>query len=365
MISVEDVVLKLISQKNVLLTGPPASGKSTLMNEVAEYFSVQGGTSNYPTHNPNDSRVPIPREPSGGNSHMGNKQCKVFRTTFHQNYKNRDFISGIIPSFNEPNQYDVIPGILYEANEYAKQKNCVALLIIDEINRGPAIEIFGGSLVAIEPDKRLSEEGMILPTTQFFSIISPKLYTKGMLVEYALSPNLYILAAMNQADTSIAALDVAFLRRWSTIRVEPDYDLLYKTFEINRDGNLFEVPQSPKDVYRVAFMALEKLNEHITVGIGAEYQIGHGVFFRMSKNPPDIQEALYAVLDVWSTIFTQLEELFFKHTSDLSFILNTSSSTSPFHLETMEFNGRQVDVLKSDGVSFMNVYDVFRSILSR
>ena len=366
MITAGYVASKLISQKNVLLTGPPASGKSTLMNEVAEYFAAQGEMDNHPTHNPADQRVPIRRGVTGGgNPHLGNRRCKVFRTTFHQNYKNRDFISGIIPSFSGQSQYDVVPGILYEANEYAKQENCAALLIIDEINRGPAVEIFGGSLVAIEPDKRLSENGEVLPTTQFFSIISPMEKTKGKMVEYALSPNLYILAAMNQADTSIAALDVAFLRRWFSIRVEPDYELLYKTFELSPLGDIPEVPQSPADVYRTAFMALERLNDLISVGIGSEYQIGHGVFFRMPKNPKSINDALSAVLDVWNTIFTQLEELFFKQASDLSFILNSTSNISPFHLETKEFNSRQVDILESNGVFPENIYDVFRSILGR
>lgn len=365
MITAQEVASQLIAHKNVLLMGPPASGKSTLMNKVAEYFTAKGEPDYVPKHFPDDP-VPIRNGSAGnGNPFLKNKKCRVFRTTFHQNYKNRDFISGIIPSFNGTNLYDVVPGILYEANEYAKQSNCIALLIIDEINRGPAVEIFGGSLVAIEPDKRLSENGEVLPTTQFFSIISPVAETKGKMIEYALSPNLYILAAMNQADTSIASLDVAFLRRWFSVRVEPDYDLLYRTFGIDRDGNLPDVPQDPKDVYRAAFMALEKLNELVTAGIGAEYQIGHGVLYGMPRNPRDIAEASVAVFDVWNTMFSQLEELFFKQTSDLAFVLNSSSDSSPFHLETKDFNGRQVFVLESDQVSPENIYDVFRSILGR
>ena len=43
--------------------------------------------------------------------------------------------------------------------------------IIDEINRGPAIEAFGGSIVAIEPDKRLDDNNQETVNTQKFEIL--------------------------------------------------------------------------------------------------------------------------------------------------------------------------------------------------
>lgn len=54
--------------------------------------------------------------------------------------------------------------------------------------------------------------------TQFFEIINP---VDGQMIEYAFSPNLYILAAMNQADASVAPLDVAFMRRWQSYKLTP------------------------------------------------------------------------------------------------------------------------------------------------
>ena len=50
----------------------------------------------------------------------------------------------------------VTEGVLYRASEYAKQPEHAALVIVDEINRGPAAEVFGGSIVAMEGDRGLA-----------------------------------------------------------------------------------------------------------------------------------------------------------------------------------------------------------------
>lgn len=87
-----------------------------------------------------------------------------------------------------------------------KNQSSAALLIIDEVNRGPAVEVFGGSIVAIEPDKRLAPDNTETINTQKFEIMN----MEGNMEEYAFPSNLYILSAMNSADASIAPLDVAF-----------------------------------------------------------------------------------------------------------------------------------------------------------
>ena len=109
---------------------------------------------------------------------------KVFRTTLHQNSKYRDFLTGIVPELGAGGGYRINEGILYRANEFAKQDNSAALLIIDELNRGPAIEVFGGSIVAIESDKRLNDDNTATPATQYFEISNP---ADGQMVEYAFS----------------------------------------------------------------------------------------------------------------------------------------------------------------------------------
>ena len=40
------------------------------------------------------------------------------------------------------------------AAEYALQPDSAALVVIDEINRGPAVQVFGSAIVGIERSKR-------------------------------------------------------------------------------------------------------------------------------------------------------------------------------------------------------------------
>lgn len=117
-------ILELLSsKKNVLLMGAPGTGKSRVMNEVAETF-INGGTRlAQPSHVPG-AGIPIPAvaAPTGLDLAMLKKaNRKVFRTTLHQNSKYRDFLTGIVPELGAGGGYRINEGILYRANEFAKQ----------------------------------------------------------------------------------------------------------------------------------------------------------------------------------------------------------------------------------------------------
>ena len=354
----------LSSKHNVLIMGAPGTGKSRLMNEVVEAFLAGSGVSAIPTHVAG-AKVPIPALPDGIGADiplLKRKNRKVFRTTLHQNSKYRDFLTGIVPSFEGEDGYTINEGILYRANEFAKQDDSAALLIIDEINRGPAIEVFGGSIVAIEADKRLSDTGEAQTTTQFFELLSPK--TKKM-EEYAFSPNLYILTAMNQADVSVAPLDVAFLRRWHSFKLQPNYDVLYDRFRVNKNSDLTVTPTNSGEVYNTAIKALEKINEMISIGRGEEYQLGQGVF--LSTNPKDdsLDSSLKFVNEAWSMIYAHIEELFFGDPVATGFIVNADSDKSPYVLQEVYFAEERKIILKNTGIDKNNIYQVYYAIASR
>ncbi len=359
---IKEVISKLKNKKIVLLTGPPACGKSTILNQLASLFGDSGSKREGLVHDTTSIKAPIPKTINDGDFTVFASNRKVFRTTFHQNYKNRDFISGIVPSFDVPGKFDITRGVLYEANEYAKGPDQAALLIIDEINRGPAVEIFGGSLVSIEPDKRLSDKNEVLDSSQPFNILCPEGKQRGQFVDYYLSSNLYIIAAMNQADTSITSLDVAFLRRWYEIKIEPDYNIVYEYYKISPHDS-FKKLDTTDLIYSLAIESLKKINGDISCSLGSEYQLGPGIFYSMKKNPETIDEAKQEILDIWQIIYTHLEELYFKQISDLGFIIRADSDKSPYKISRRSFADRMVDCILQPSLTVDNILNVYSAIM--
>lgn len=342
-------VLSLLRERhNVLLSGPPAVGKSLLLNEVAAAFAGIGPsqTSNKPIFDPK-AAVPIPDKaatdippelqsvlPSPDRSDR-----KVFRTVFHQSSKHRDFITGIAPDLavGKTGSFKVVQGTLYRASEHAKNAKGASLLIIDEINRGPAVQMFGGAIVAMEGEKRLLSDGKPGLNTQFFELLSPG----GEIVEYAFPEQLYILGAMNQADVSVEPLDVAFLRRWSHYGLEPSGTILREYLGLPKA----EVPIATNaanagEVYEAAVQAWTKVNARISLGRGREFRIGHGVLMvAVGKPPSTLEGALHHVTTCWTSIRAHIDEVFFGDLRGVAATLNALSAIPghPYKLEEVFF----------------------------
>ncbi len=339
--------LKLLARsRNVLVSGAPGTGKSKLLAEVALAFETAFGLApagGPPQLNPIGG-IPIP--PAAGAVKdipaPTKMDRKVFRTVFHQNSKYRDFLSGITPAVNktagEPD-FTIVKGTLYRASEHAKGDNGAALLIIDEINRGPAVQVFGGAIVAIEPDKRLASDGSKRADTQFFEMLDP---ATGNVIEYALPHDLYILAAMNQADASVEPLDVAFLRRWEPMRLDPSEAVLRAFYGLEAKGTnaLPDVPASVDDALEASVSAWVAVNEQIALGRGPEFQIGHGVL--MSDVKPQtlgLDEALGSLCVGWAKVRAHVEEVFFGDTRGVAAALNAldGPAFNPFKLTETTF----------------------------
>jgi 5-methylcytosine-specific restriction protein B len=340
--------LKLLARsRNVLVSGPPGTGKSKLLAEVALAFETAFGiapSGGAPKLNPVGG-IPIPPAEGGADKDIPaptKTSRKVFRTVFHQNSKYRDFLSGITPAVNKvagAPDFAIVKGTLYRASEYAKAPNGAALLIIDEINRGPAVQVFGGAIVAIEPDKRLAADGSKRAETQFFELLDP---ATGNVIEYALPHDLYILAAMNQADASVEPLDVAFLRRWEPLRLEPDEKALRNFYGLGAKGanDLPDAPASTADALEASVRAWVAVNEQIALGRGPEFQIGHGVL--MSDLKPltlPLEEALGVLCVGWAKVRAHVEEVFFGDTRGIAAVLNAldGPTFNPFKLTETTF----------------------------
>jgi len=340
--------LKLLARsRNVLVSGPPGTGKSALLAEVALAFEMAFGLApagGPPQLNPLGG-IPIPPAAGGDVKDVPaptKLDRKVFRTVFHQNSKYRDFVSGITPAVNKlegSRDFTIVKGTLYRASEHAKRASGAALLIIDEINRGPAVQVFGGAIVAIESDKRLAPDGGKRAETQFFEILDP---TSGDVIEYALPHDLYILAAMNQADASVEPLDVAFLRRWEPLRLEPDEAALRAFYGLDANGvkPLPDAPANVNDALEASVRGWVAINEQIALGRGPEFQIGHGILMSdVSPQTLALPEALSTLCVGWAKVRAHVEEVFFGDTRGIAAALNAldGPALNPFKLTETTF----------------------------
>lgn len=337
-------ILRLLDEdKNVLLSGAPGTGKTTILNKVAEMFVGEATTVMDPA-----GTAAFPKRASGCEKLPGGsaKNRKVFRTTFHQGTRYRDFVRGIIPTpSGDGVSFRVSRGILFEASEYAKQNDHAALLIIDEINRGPAVAIFGDMISAFESDKRLSPEGKVVPG----KTVTVQIYDdEANLVDYQLPDRLFILGAMNQADSSVEPMDTAFLRRWRRVSVSPSPAALCDFFGIEDDDSVIpEEDFSVDDIYKAAFRAWRAVNEKIALGRGEAYQLGQGVFMKVSKDslPDTVSGALDYVFSCWATIEAHIEEVFYGDKEAIAACLNAGPDKF-FLLRNDTFAGRRVQSIK-------------------
>ncbi|MBY6389152.1 MULTISPECIES: AAA family ATPase [Actinomycetes] len=336
---VREVLKALAKRKNVIIAGPPGTGKSRVLNRVRELFEWKNGsTGSAPT-----AAIPLPSAPSGIPAWFPSPDQdfsrKVFQTVFDQNTKYRDFMRGLVPEVGKAGVFTVTQGTLFRAAMHATSDGNAALVIIDEINRGPAVAAFGSALVGLEPDKRLASDGTRTSTTQEFELLGDN----GEHVKFALPNDLYILAAMNEADTSVEPLDVAFLRRFAPYRLEPQVSVLRKHLRLPEHPALLPtIAKTEQDVYEALAQTWVKINHQILMGRGQAYQLGHGALMHSTAPATGIGAAQEYVAEMWATLRGHIDEVFFGNTRALADLLRAEDNNSPYALEETTFAGQAV-----------------------
>lgn len=337
------VLARLRERHNVLISGPPATGKSLLLGEVARWFQA----STRPPHTPMDA-VPFPLGAIQGLDQWlpspERYDRRVFRIIFHQGTKFRDWLRGLVPvPGTGAVGFKVTDGVFHQALAHANTADGASLVVVDELNRGPAVQIFGDSIVAMESDKRLDRSGN--PTTS--SAPMRVLDDAGDYRDVYVSFHLYMVAAMNRADTSVEPLDVAFLRRWEPYLLLPDEGLAASHLAL---GDARAVPPddaaTATDVYLALHRTWRAVNRRIALARGAEYQLGHGVLmWSHGPLPMDRQDAFEYAAVAWRRIKDHVDELFFGDARTMAAVLNANKGDNPFRLESGLFADAPVNEL--------------------
>ena len=151
------------------------------------------------------------------------------------------------------------------------------VLIIDEMDRGDVISIFGEVLSILNSSKR---EG----ATEAQAVIMP--YSKTY---FSIPPNLYLIGTMNINDQELAELDLALRSRFHMIKVEPMPMVLPTIISDETQIDLAKM--------------LLIINTRIKVLYGAGEGIGHAYFMNI-QNFQELKLAFYGkVVPILNDLF--------------------------------------------------------------
>ena len=164
----EELMISLNERKQVVLEGPPGTGKTFLVQHLLDACGVP--------------------------------EAQSALVQFHPTYSYEDFVEGFRPVATSDAggaALSVKPGPLKRiADEARNAEGKPFVLVIDEINRANIAKVFGELYFLLEYRNHEIE----------------LLYSEGE--RFSLPDNLFIIGTMNTADRSIALLDAAMRRRF-------------------------------------------------------------------------------------------------------------------------------------------------------
>lgn len=130
---------------------------------------------------------------------------------FHPAVTYEDFVLGLSPDVTgDALRFRARPGKLLAAAKRAEQGP--HLLLIDEINRADLSKVLGEAIYLFEARETGGRDPRVIELA----------HEVNGTARFAIPDNLYVLATMNTADRSIAAIDVAIRRRFAFVTVAPD-----------------------------------------------------------------------------------------------------------------------------------------------
>ena len=238
----ETILRRWREKKNLILQGPPGTGKTWLGRKLA-YAMLEDSSDE-----------------------------TITAVQFHPSTSYEDFIEGFRPASD--GHLRLQPGPFLKAVRAASDdEGRKHFIIIEEINRGNPAQIFGEMLTLLEADKRNAESAL----TTIYSPDSEPIY---------LPENLYVIGTMNQADRSLAMVDMALRRRFAFVDLQPQFNerwLDYCSTNCGYDRGTLETIGTKLDALNARIAA--------DINLGRDYGVGHSfVTPRKSSKPLTSEE---------------------------------------------------------------------------
>lgn len=270
----EDAIAALQIFKNVILEGPPGTGKTHAVSAISAGW-------------------PRPLGSNGdGESAEGNGSWAV---TFHPSTSYEEFVEGIRynPSPTDATDpasrargFELRSGVFRNWVDAAlAQPDRDFLVLIDEINRANVSKVLGDLLLGLEASKRLSHD----PSCTRNDGVHAHCWSGGVTTQLPYSndllgvpSNLYVIGTMNTSDRSIAPLDAALRRRFAFIRVHP---LSGAGLTVALTSGLSEAGA----VVERSATALDGLNRALKSALGPDAMLGHSYLFSIAAKPGRFQ----------------------------------------------------------------------------
>lgn len=341
------VLSALANHKNVLLYGPPGTGKTFLLSRITALIDERENAAGRPAINLGNAGDPFGQAADIDGDDKLPATITMDWVTFHQSYSYEEFVVGKFP-VPEDGGVKLQPffGLLMNAAVALKEAgpDHGHIIVIDEINRANASQVFGEFITLLDADYRATIDGeenpnalkIKLPGIRYRDGQSEEIGcfdgddVKQLAEDWTFPENLFILATMNSVDRAALPLDSALTRRFHKIEMAPDIKWLSEKFEIDmqgltekviaaRAGEAFEALSAEE----ATVLLMDRINGIVAGELGKDFELGHALFLGVANAPADQRwEALATAWD--SKIYPQLSERFVQNSDAMRAILKVA-----------------------------------------